>query len=84
MKRKSTAITNAKNLERRFDAGETVLDYFKVADSIKRVNVDMPLWVLRGLDAEASRRGVTRQSLIKTWLVDRLDALRKEERKRSA
>ncbi|MBI4828459.1 MAG: CopG family transcriptional regulator [Nitrospinae bacterium] len=84
MKRKSTAVTTAKNLERRFNAGENVLDYFKVERSIKRVNVDMPLWVLRGLDAEASRRGVTRQSLIKTWLVDRLDALRKEERKRSA
>jgi hypothetical protein len=28
----------------------------------KRVNVDFPLWVVNGLDREAQRLGVTRQS----------------------
>jgi hypothetical protein len=44
----------------------------------KRVNVDMPIWAIKGLDLEADRRGITRQALIKIWLVDRLDLLREK------
>jgi hypothetical protein len=39
----------------------------------KRVNVDFPMWVIDSLDREASRIGVTRQSIIKLWLVERLE-----------
>ncbi len=39
----------------------------------KRVNVDFPSWVIDSLDREASRVGVTRQSIIKLWLVERLE-----------
>jgi hypothetical protein len=39
----------------------------------KRINVDFPLWVIDSLDREASRIGVTRQSIIKLWLVERLE-----------
>lgn len=38
----------------------------------KRVNVDFPLWMVDLLDKEASRIGVTRQSIIKVWLAERL------------
>ena len=41
--------------------------------SQKRVNVDFPTWVIDSLDREASRVGVTRQSIIKLWLVERLE-----------
>lgn len=41
----------------------------------KRVNVDFPVWVINSLDKEASRVGVTRQSIIKLWLVERLEKL---------
>ncbi|MBN4050593.1 CopG family transcriptional regulator [Gammaproteobacteria bacterium AH-315-M22] len=41
----------------------------------KRVNVDFPIWVIDSLDKEASRVGVTRQSIIKLWLVERLEEL---------
>ena len=44
----------------------------------KRVNVDFPVWAIKELDHEADRRGITRQALIKTWIVDRLDALREK------
>jgi hypothetical protein len=37
--------------------------------SQKRINVDFPSWVIDSLDKEASRIGVTRQSIIKVWLV---------------
>ncbi len=39
----------------------------------KRVNVDFPIWVIDSLDREARRIGVTRQSIIKLWLVERLE-----------
>ena len=39
----------------------------------RRVNVDFPAWVIDSLDKEASRIGVTRQSIIKIWLVERLE-----------
>lgn len=42
----------------------------------KRVNVDIPIWAIKELDKEASRRGITRQALIKTWLIDRIDNLK--------
>jgi hypothetical protein len=58
-----------------------VLDYFETDN--KRVGVDLPPWAIRALDREAARRGITRQSLIKTWLVDRLDQLERGGRKAS-
>jgi hypothetical protein len=69
----------AKTLDRMFDAGENVvaqLDLSKarrVGTDPKRVNVDFPAWMVDSLDREARRLGVTRQSLIKLWLADKLD-----------
>ncbi len=40
----------------------------------KRINVDFPSWVIDSLDREAARIGVTRQSIIKVWLVERLQS----------
>ena len=40
----------------------------------KRVNVDFPIWMIESLDKEASRLGVTRQSIIKVWLAERLES----------
>jgi len=39
----------------------------------KRVNVDFPVWIINSLDKEANRIGVTRQSIIKLWLAERLE-----------
>jgi hypothetical protein len=41
--------------------------------SQRRVNVDFPIWMIDSLDKEARRLGVTRQSVIKMWLSERLD-----------
>jgi hypothetical protein len=43
--------------------------------SQKRVNVDFPTWMIESLDREASRVGVTRQSIIKVWLAERLESV---------
>jgi hypothetical protein len=68
----------AKTFDRKFDTGERVVDHLdlskarRVGTDPKRVNVDFPAWMVDSLDREARRLGVTRQSLIKLWLADRL------------
>jgi hypothetical protein len=70
----------ARTFDRKFDAGENIagtLDLSKarrVGADAKRVNVDFPAWMVDSLDREARRLGVTRQSLIKLWLAERLEA----------
>ena len=41
----------------------------------RRVNVDFPTWMIESLDREAGKLGVTRQSIIKVWLAERLERL---------
>jgi hypothetical protein len=41
----------------------------------RRVNVDFPAWMIESLDKEASRVGVTRQSIIKVLLAERLEEI---------
>lgn len=47
------------------------------AEFTKRVNLDLPPWLLKAIDEEATRRGIARQALIKHWLTDRVDELKK-------
>ena len=71
----------AKAFDEKFDAGDDisdVLDMTKAKRTMqdqKRVNVDFPAWMVESLDKEASRVGVTRQSIIKVWLAERLESL---------
>ena len=70
----------AKKFEQHFDDGVDIsasLDLAKarrVLQEQKRVNVDFPTWMIDSLDREASKLGVTRQSVIKVWLAERLEA----------
>jgi hypothetical protein len=69
----------AKKFEQQFDEGVDLsasLDFSKakrVQQSQRRVNVDFPTWMIDSLDREASKLGVTRQSVIKVWLAERLE-----------
>jgi hypothetical protein len=69
----------AKKFEQQFDEGVDItasLDLSKakrVLQEQKRVNVDFPTWMIDSLDREASKLGVTRQSVIKVWLAERLE-----------
>ena len=69
----------AKKFDSDFDAGKDVpseLDPTKarrIKQEPKRVNVDFPIWMIEELDKEAKRLGVTRQSIIKVWLAERLE-----------
>ncbi len=68
----------AREFDRKFDNGEDItgdLDLTKIRRpglESRRVNVDFPVWMIEELDREAQRVGVTRQSIIKMWLAERL------------
>jgi hypothetical protein len=68
--------------DRRFKEGESVIDALDLYAARRprleqrRVNVDFPIWMVEQLDLEASRLGVTRQSIITVWLAERLDRRR--------
>lgn len=69
----------AKDFEKQFDEDIDItqsLDLSKakrVLQEQKRVNVDFPTWMIESLDKEAGKLGVTRQSIIKVWLAERLE-----------
>jgi hypothetical protein len=69
----------ASEFDKAFDANEDVTEYLdksaakRPMQDTKRVNVDFPIWMVDQLDREAKRLGVTRQSVIKVWLSERLE-----------
>ncbi len=69
----------AKDFEKKFDENHDItasLDLSKakrILQEQKRVNVDFPTWMIESLDREAAKLGVTRQSIIKVWLAERLE-----------
>ena len=66
-------------LDRRFDDDDDITEELDLDNARrplrkqKRVNVDFPTWMIDSLDREAARLGVTRQSIIKIWLAERLE-----------
>jgi len=68
----------AKEFDKIFDEGEDITKYLDVSKAYrpdqaqKRVNVDFPLWMIQQLDKEAKRLGVSRQSIIKVFVAERL------------
>ncbi|MDX2098929.1 MAG: CopG family transcriptional regulator [Leptolyngbyaceae cyanobacterium bins.59] len=68
----------ATEFDAKFDSGEDItvlLDLSQARHSgyeQKQIDVDFPTWMIAALDQEARRLGVTRQSIIKIWIADRL------------
>lgn len=71
----------AKSFDSKFEKGEDVTDALDLSKACRplqeqrRVNVDFPAWMVESLDREAGRLGVTRQSVIKVWLAERLEQI---------
>jgi len=69
----------ADEFDKKFDAGEDVTGNLDLSGArrplqeSRRVNVDFPSSVVESLDREAKRLGVTRQSVIKMWIAERLE-----------
>ena len=68
----------AKEFDRKFERGEDLTGHLELGkarrpdEEQRRVNVDFPAWMIESLDREARRLGVTRQSIIKVWIAERL------------
>jgi hypothetical protein len=66
-------------LDKKFDEGHDITDHLDLKSTRRpgleprRVNIDFPAWMVESLDREARRLGVTRQSIIKVWIADRLE-----------
>jgi hypothetical protein len=72
---------SASEFDKKFDDGEDVMEFLDLSKAErpnqkhKRINVDFPLWMVEELDKASDRVGVTRQSLIKMWLADKLSSV---------
>lgn len=70
----------ASEFDAKFESGEDITEYLDLTRARcpnhdqRRISVDFPVWMLRSLDREARRLGVPRQSIIKLWIRERLDA----------
>ena len=66
----------AKKFDKAFDNGEDITGHLDLKKAqrlkTKRVNVDFPEWMLQQLDEESKRLGITRQSIIKVWIAEKL------------
>ena len=75
MKKKSI---RAEEFDAKFEHGDDIIDYLDISKAIrpsqnqKRVNVDFPVWMINSLDKQARKLGVTRQSIIKMWIAEKL------------
>ena len=75
MKKKS--ITTEK-FDQLFEQGKDISGYLELETArrqgmeTRRVSVDFPEWMISMLDHEAARLGVTRQSIIKFWISEKL------------
>lgn len=72
----------AEEFDKKFDDDENdILDQLDLSSikhpnkKQKKINVDFPTWMIDSLDKEASRIGVTRQSIIKVWIAERLEKI---------
>ena len=68
----------AKEFDDKFEKGGSVVNLLDLSKARRpdqeqrRVNVDFPNWMIHSLDKEAEKLGVTRQSIIKVWISERL------------
>lgn len=68
----------AREFDKKFDKGENISEHLDLSKAKrpgraqKRINVDLPEWMVTSLDEEARRLGVTRQSIIKVWIAEML------------
>lgn len=72
----------AEEFDNKFDDNQDISDQLDLTKARRplqeqrRVNIDFPVWMIASLDKEAKKLGVTRQSIVKVWLAERLQAVR--------
>ena len=72
-------MSKASDFDKKFDDGDSVIEDLDLSQACcpteeqKHIDMEIPVWMLEALDREARRLGVTRQSIIKIWLAERLE-----------
>jgi len=72
-------MKTAKAFDEAFDSGEDLSEFIDYSKGRrpnleqKRVNLDLPLWMIERLDQEARRLGVARQAIMKMFLAQHLE-----------
>ncbi len=69
----------ALELDKKFDDNhDDILEYFDLSSikkpnhTSKKLDIDMPVWMINSLKKEAKHIGITVQAVIKMWLAQRL------------
>jgi hypothetical protein len=68
----------AEEFDKKFDEDQDISEHLDLSDAerpghiSRRVNVDFPVWMIQMMDKESKRLGVTRQSIIKIWIAEKL------------
>lgn len=63
---KKKVTIKAEEFDKKFDEGEDISEHLDWSKAVrpnldqKRVNLDLPIWMIQSLDSEAKRVGVTR------------------------
>lgn len=77
----SRTTSRAKDVDRKFDDGEDVRDYFDMEHPVyspgehasRKVNLTLPNWMVERLDREAGNFAISRNALVNVWLAERID-----------
>lgn len=75
-------MISAEEIDRRFDNGEDVLEYFDIANarvikpsdhSLKKLSVSVPEWIVERLDSRARHLGISRNAALNVLLASVLE-----------
>lgn len=79
---KTFSTLTAEQIDKKFDDGEDVLEYFDLENpqinaplrsvEQKRVTLTMPEWMIQGLDKQAADLAISRNAVINTYLAEKL------------
>jgi CopG antitoxin of type II toxin-antitoxin system len=75
---KRLPFMKANEFDQKFDDGEDITQYLDLSQAKRSrsaqttVKIDLPIWIVESIDREASRLGVTPQSIIQTSLTEHL------------
>ena len=80
MKAKRSKHVSTAEFDAKFDAGKDISGHVDWDSAMKIINISLPLWVIKSLDAESNRIGIDRQAVIKTWIVERLERVERQQK----
>ena len=71
----------AKIFDKKFDKGEDISKYLDISKANRpelrneKINISFPSWMMKSVDKEAKKLGVTREFVIKQWISDKIKQL---------